>query len=824
MVMATRAEDSLPEHLQNMSVRSPQASPSFSSLMCSGKTNKYKSYLLSQHKGETNTEKEKVHPFENRRNVVDMRKMPALESLNPSADEDTDDLLMCNKLSQPRPYIAQHPKKKAWLAHVAEKEGRREQEEREETESNSDRSSLPSVFTLPESPVSPLDREWATTDKLHNSGSLPSSRYRGKEPRSPGSPYSPIQSLNSSPPSPRNSDLHLSCIPNSPHFSSIYTCSSRLGSPQTHATKEDPLLERGLRSMSSEPEARVPGYDQQQQYLKSVIESSITSPLPELHCLPVAPSIPPPPLQPLTVNSNQVSHAFRTPHIIAGGGRTMSADILPYGGVSGPNRDSLGTPSDSYIPNMDLLQHDKPLQWSMSSGGPPVSSRASMVGIAGNAGGGRGGVGGSAGGGGGIGGCSMEEKGAQLSYQCKPVIEWESQDVANFFFGAMKLFNMDFSFLNWVEVTKSDGANLMNKTAADFCNYVDSSYAERCYEHFTSFLDRERHLSQVRPDDPYGSSGHNGHYHMKQQQQQHHQQQQHYHHPDYPYKYSSMGHHPSMPGGSHLQELHPISPTPLMGSPSSSSSSVSIKYETSARNETHFHLVDPRVNTITTAPTTPTRVADHQIHPHHHLNHHHLHPHHQDRSAGGGSGDVGGGGGHASVYQPPHAPLPYGHGGDHMHSTMHHTPYPAMSTGSNDDVSDPDSSEEEEEVQVEPPKKRGPGRPPKPENLKKKKEKKTGRLWEFILRLLHDPNTCPSLIRWENHDEGVFRFVQSEKVAEMWGMRKHNTKMNYEKLSRAMRYYYKGAIFEPVLGRRLVYKWGKNAKNWRHPNPNFQNP
>lgn len=85
------------------------------------------------------------------------------------------------------------------------------------------------------------------------------------------------------------------------------------------------------------------------------------------------------------------------------------------------------------------------------------------------------------------------------------------------------------------------------------------------------------------------------------------------------------------------------------------------------------------------------------------------------------------------------------------------------------------------------PGKRPPGRPPGVKTKKEKPEKKTGRLWEFIRDLLLDPQYCPNLICWENHDDGVFRFVKSDKVAKIWGDRKGNEKMNYEKLSRAMR-------------------------------------
>nr|CAD7395285.1 unnamed protein product [Timema cristinae] len=117
----------------------------------------------------------------------------------------------------------------------------------------------------------------------------------------------------------------------------------------------------------------------------------------------------------------------------------------------------------------------------------------------------------------------------------------------------------------------------------------------------------------------------------------------------------------------------------------------------------------------------------------------------------------------------------------------------------------------------------GPGRPPGGRG-KRKPEKKCGRLWEFIRDLLLNQDYCPSLICWEDYEQGMFRFVRSEGVAKLWGTIKENPRMNYEKLSRAMRYYYKSKVLQPVLGRRLVYKFGPTAKGWRTPNPNFKNP
>uniref|UniRef100_A0A4W5JRG3 ETS homologous factor n=1 Tax=Hucho hucho TaxID=62062 RepID=A0A4W5JRG3_9TELE len=88
-------------------------------------------------------------------------------------------------------------------------------------------------------------------------------------------------------------------------------------------------------------------------------------------------------------------------------------------------------------------------------------------------------------------------------------------------------------------------------------------------------------------------------------------------------------------------------------------------------------------------------------------------------------------------------------------------------------------------------------------------------LWEFIRDILLNPERNSGLLKWEDRTDGVFRFLKSETVAQLWGKKKNNSSMTYEKLSRAMRYYYKREILEHVDGRRLVYKFGKNAQGWR---------
>lgn len=92
------------------------------------------------------------------------------------------------------------------------------------------------------------------------------------------------------------------------------------------------------------------------------------------------------------------------------------------------------------------------------------------------------------------------------------------------------------------------------------------------------------------------------------------------------------------------------------------------------------------------------------------------------------------------------------------------------------------------------------------------------RLWEFLRDLLNDPSTNPSLIKWTNQEKGEFRMVKTKEIARMWGEIKNNDRMNYENMSRAIRYYYKRKIMEPVLNRRLVYRFGPKSHGWRPSN------
>ncbi|XP_074644924.1 uncharacterized protein LOC141901522 [Tubulanus polymorphus] len=78
-------------------------------------------------------------------------------------------------------------------------------------------------------------------------------------------------------------------------------------------------------------------------------------------------------------------------------------------------------------------------------------------------------------------------------------------------------------------------------------------------------------------------------------------------------------------------------------------------------------------------------------------------------------------------------------------------------------------------------------------------------LWQFLLELLLS-NQYTHIIQWTNN-EGEFKLLNAEDVARLWGMRKNKRNMNYDKLSRALRYYYDKNIIKKVMGQKFVYKF-----------------
>ncbi|XP_039282192.1 ETS-like protein pointed isoform X2 [Nilaparvata lugens] len=78
-------------------------------------------------------------------------------------------------------------------------------------------------------------------------------------------------------------------------------------------------------------------------------------------------------------------------------------------------------------------------------------------------------------------------------------------------------------------------------------------------------------------------------------------------------------------------------------------------------------------------------------------------------------------------------------------------------------------------------------------------------LWQFLLELLTD-KTCQSFISWTG-DGWEFKLTDPDEVARRWGIRKNKPKMNYEKLSRGLRYYYDKNIIHKTAGKRYVYRF-----------------
>ncbi|XP_067382926.1 transcription factor ETV7 isoform X2 [Channa argus] len=79
-------------------------------------------------------------------------------------------------------------------------------------------------------------------------------------------------------------------------------------------------------------------------------------------------------------------------------------------------------------------------------------------------------------------------------------------------------------------------------------------------------------------------------------------------------------------------------------------------------------------------------------------------------------------------------------------------------------------------------------------------------LWDYVYQLLCDER-YQEYIRWEDQDNLVFRVVDPNGLARLWGNHKNRDNMTYEKMSRALRHYYKLNIIKKERGQKLLFRF-----------------
>ncbi|XP_067387868.1 transcription factor ETV7 isoform X1 [Emydura macquarii macquarii] len=81
-------------------------------------------------------------------------------------------------------------------------------------------------------------------------------------------------------------------------------------------------------------------------------------------------------------------------------------------------------------------------------------------------------------------------------------------------------------------------------------------------------------------------------------------------------------------------------------------------------------------------------------------------------------------------------------------------------------------------------------------------------LWDYVYQLLSDSRYEP-YIKWEDKEAKIFRVVDPNGLARLWGNHKNRVNMTYEKMSRALRHYYKLNIIKKEPGQKLLFRFLK---------------
>ena len=88
------------------------------------------------------------------------------------------------------------------------------------------------------------------------------------------------------------------------------------------------------------------------------------------------------------------------------------------------------------------------------------------------------------------------------------------------------------------------------------------------------------------------------------------------------------------------------------------------------------------------------------------------------------------------------------------------------------------------------------------------------KLWQFLLKVLvEEQNT--TIAHWVSKETGTFCVSDPERLAKLWGEHRNRPEMNYDKLSRAVRYYYHKNLLDKAP-KRLCYQFGYYSRWWEH--------
>lgn len=90
-------------------------------------------------------------------------------------------------------------------------------------------------------------------------------------------------------------------------------------------------------------------------------------------------------------------------------------------------------------------------------------------------------------------------------------------------------------------------------------------------------------------------------------------------------------------------------------------------------------------------------------------------------------------------------------------------------------------------------------------------------LWDFLQQLLNDSQQrYHGCIIWKDKGRGIFKITDPHRLAALWGKQKNHLNMNFDKMSRALRYYYRVRILQKEPGERHCYRFLRHPSELRH--------